>query len=363
MNSRLTLIFLLLLPVSLRAQSPFKGFENLFTPPKSYTVNYVKTPPVIDGDINDAVWQQAPWTDNFRDIEGDLKPEPKLQTNVKMLWGDTCLYIAAKIMDPHVWANIKQHDQIVFFDSDFEVFIDPNNTTHQYFELEFNALNTVFDLFLNKPYRNGGSAMFGWNPQGLKSAVKVLGTINNATDIDKGWTIEMAIPYRAISIGNNIQTPAESVTWRINFSRVEWDTNVVDGKYVKAKDSNGRNLPEHNWVWSPQGVINMHYPERWGYLQFTKSAEKVPQFTLPVTEQQKNYLWLIYYKEKKWFDEHRAYNADLKLLDIAEEVTMGTHPNILKLEATAHQFIAYITDITNRITLSIDQDGLVSQIK
>ncbi|MDB5002445.1 MAG: Carbohydrate family 9 binding domain-like [Mucilaginibacter sp.] len=361
MNSRLTLIILLLLPVSLRAQSPFKGFENLFTPPKIYTVNYVKTPPVIDGDINDAVWQQAPWTDNFRDIEGDLKPEPKLQTNVKMLWGDTCLYIAAKIMDPHVWANIKQHDQIVFFDNDFEVFIDPNNTTHQYFELEFNALNTVFDLFLNKPYRNGGSAMFGWNAPGLKSAVKVLGTLNNAADVDKGWTIEMAIPYRAISIGNNIQTPAEGVTWRINFSRVEWDTNVIDGKYVKAKDSNGRNLPEHNWVWSPQGIINMHYPERWGYLLFNKAytnADFVPSYA----EQQKQYLWLAYYKQKKWADEHHNYIATLKDLDIGKVIYIASRINDVRMEATAHQFMVSIKDGYENTGWSINQDGLISEI-
>jgi hypothetical protein len=363
MNSRLSLLILLLLPVSLKAQSPFKGFENLFTTPKSYSVNYVKTPPVIDGDINDVAWQQATWSDKFRDIEGNLKSEPKLQTNVKMLWGDTCLYIAAKIMDPHVWANIRQHDQIVFFDNDFEVFIDPNNTTHQYFELEFNALNTVFDLFLNKPYRNEGSAMFGWNAQGLRSAVKVQGTINNTADVDKGWTIELAIPYRAISIGNNIQTPADGTTWRINFSRVEWDTQVAGSKYVKLKDTRGRNLPEHNWVWSPQGVINMHYPERWGYLHFVKSANMKAQFTIPLTEEQRNYLWLIYYKEKKWFDEHHTYNADLTLFNMVDELTINEHPNLIKLEATTHQFMATITDNTVHSTLSINQDGLVSQMK
>jgi hypothetical protein len=363
MNSRLSLLILLLIPVGLKAQSPFKGFGNLFTTPKSYSVNYVKMLPVIDGDISDTVWQHAAWTDNFRDIEGDLKPEPALQTNVKMLWGDTCLYIAAKIMDPHLWANIKKHDEIVFFDNDFEVFIDPNNTTHQYFELEFNAVNTVFDLFLNKPYRNGGGAMFGWNAQGLRSAVQVQGTLNNAADGDKGWTIEIAIPYSAISIGNNIQTPADGTIWRINFSRVEWDTQIVDGKYVKLKDNRGRNLPEHNWVWSPQGVINMHYPERWGYLHFTKSIDKQTEFIIPLMEQQKSYLWLIYYKQKKWFDEHRAYNTDLKLFDVAGEITIGGHSNTIKLECTAHQFMAVIIDSVDHITLSINQDGLVSQIK
>src|SRR5260221_11226172 len=139
----ISLIFFV--PYNAIAQSPFKGFENLFTIPKSYVVNYVKTPPVIDGDISESVWQQATWTDDFVDIEGDLKPKPPLQTNVKMLWDDSCLYIATQIYDPNVWATLTRHDAIIFHDNDFEVFINPNNTTHQYFEIEYNALNTVFD--------------------------------------------------------------------------------------------------------------------------------------------------------------------------------------------------------------------------
>jgi hypothetical protein len=323
-------------------------------------VSYTKVPPVIDGDINDVVWQQAKWTADFQDIEGDLQPRPALQTNVKMLWGDSCLYIAAQIKDTNVWAYIKQHDEIVFLDNDFEVFINPNNTTHQYFEMEFNALNTVLDLFLNKPYRNGGNAMFGWNPEGLRSAVKVQGTLNNPLDTDKGWTIEMAIPYKAISLGNNVQVPAEGTLWRINFSRVEWDTKVVDDKYVKLKDNAGHNLPEHNWVWSPQGVVDMHYPERWGYLQFTK--ENNAAFSLPYAEQQKHYLWLIYYGEKLAYSKHHAYTRSLKEFDLADETTISNRLNTLKIEATSHQFMAMITDDSNKITWTINQDGLIKQL-
>jgi hypothetical protein len=53
---------------------------------------------------------------------------------------------------------------------------------------------------------------------------------------------------------------------------VEWDTHAEGRRAVKLRDASGKDLPERNWVWSPQGVINMHYPERWGYLQFTRRA-------------------------------------------------------------------------------------------
>jgi len=358
---RIAAIGLFLNSFTVCAQSPFKGFENLFAIPKNYIVNYVKVPPLIDGEINDPIWQQAQWTDDFKDIEGDLKPNPALQTNVKMLWDDSCLYIAARIIDPNVWANIKQHDEVVFHDNDFEVFINPNNTTHQYFELEFNALNTVFDLFLNKPYRNGGNAMFGWNPEGLQSAVKIQGSLNDPSDKDKGWTIEIAIPFKAISLGNDIQVPKDGTLWRVNFSRVEWDTKADKGKYVKLKDHKGNNLPEHNWVWSPQGIVNMHYPERWGYLQFNKTSTNTV-FNLPYSEQQKRYLWLIYYQEKKWYTQHQVYQQSLTLFGLPDEIKIDDHLNTLQIEATSHQFMAFITDKNDHITWVINQDGLVSQL-
>jgi hypothetical protein len=350
-----------LLPCIAQAQDPFKKFENLFTIPKNYTVNYVKVAPVIDGDINDTVWQQAQWTDDFVDIEGDLKPHPPLQTNVKMLWDDSCLYIAAQIHDPNVWAYLTHHDDIVFRDNDFEVFIDPLNTTHQYYEIEYNAVNTIFDLFLNKPYRNSGNPLSSWDVKDMRSAVKIQGTLNDPSDKDKGWTVEAAIPFKAIGQGN-YRLPKEGTTWRINFSRVEWDTKAVDGKYVKLKDSTGHTLPEHNWVWSPQGVINMHYPERWGYLQFSKSNTNNTAFSLPYAEQQKRYLWLIYYQEELWHDEHHAYTQSLKDCGLDSKVTVNGQANNLQIEATTHQFMALITDEKDNITWTINQEGLIGRL-
>jgi hypothetical protein len=359
----IALIAVLFLPFAVCAQSPFKNFENLFTTPKSYVVNYTKSPPVIDGDINDSAWQQARWTDDFRDIEGDLKPNPTLKTNVKMLWDDSCLYIAAQIFDPHVWATLKQHDEVIFRDNDFEVFIDPNNTTHQYFEIEYNAFNTVFDLFLNKPYRNGGTPLTNWDVEGLRSAVKVQGTLNDPSDTDKGWTVEMAIPFKSINLGIPTPVPVGGSLWRINFSRVEWDTKVLEGKYIKLKDSAGRNLPEHNWVWSPQGVVNMHFPERWGYLQFNKDITNNKTFILPYSEQQKRYLWLVYYQQKLWQKSNGSYQPSLKKFGLKNVVKVDGRINTLRMEATKHQFMVLISDKSDNTAWTINQDGLIGQLK
>jgi hypothetical protein len=354
--------FVLCMPCKVKAQSPFAGLQNLFTTPRSYIVHYTKTSPVIDGDINDAVWGQAQWTDDFQDIEGDSQPRPFLKTRLKMLWDDSCIYFAAQIEEPQVWAYLKKRDEIVYHDNDFEIFVNPNNTTHQYFEMEFNAINDILDLYMNKPYRDSGNAMLNWDANGLRSAIKIQGTLNNPADTDKGWTIEIAIPFRAISIGNNLRVPNNATLWRINFSRVEWDTKAVNGKYVKLTNGSGYAKPEHNWVWSAQGVKDMHFPERWGYLQFTKDNDPQVAFIMPYLEKQKQYLWLVYYREKLWYKQHNVYTLSLKEFGLSRRVVIDKRKNILKLEATPHQFMALITDDDDKITWTINQDGLIDQL-
>ncbi len=342
------------------AQSPFSGLEHLFTMPESYVACYTPQSPLVDGDISDDVWNNAAWSNYFQDIEGDLKPAPLYKTRVKMLWNDTHLFIAAEMEEPHVWANLKKHDEVVFYDNDFEVFIDPDNDTHRYFEIEINALNTIFDLFMPKPYRNGSGALISWDAPGLKTAVSIQGSLNNPRDTDKGWMVEMAIPFSAITIGNNPDVPVDGRIMRIGFSRVEWQTEIVDGRYVKKKSPSGKDLPEYNWVWSPQGVINMHYPERWGYLQFSTKTHfnEAPAFVFPYSEKQRQYLWLVYYRQKEFLREHKRYAPALSELGITQTTfDIDGQENTLQLDATGKQFL--VTIQSNNARISINDEGLV----
>ena len=82
------------------------------------------------------------------------------------------------------------------------------------------------------------------------------------------WSVEFAIPWKALAeFAHRPAPPLDGDQWRVNFSRVEWRHEVVDGKYRKVP-----NTPEDNWVWSPQGAIDMHRPEHWGYVQFSTAA-------------------------------------------------------------------------------------------
>ncbi|MEQ9221719.1 MAG: carbohydrate-binding family 9-like protein [Cyclobacteriaceae bacterium] len=354
----------------------FTGLDHLFTPPKNYVVYKTSKPIVVDGDINDEDWQKARWSDEFEDIEGDLKPSPYLRTRMKMLWDDEYFYFAAELIEPHVWATLTEHDEVIFIDNDFEIFIDadndrsrnykfPDHDTHRYYEFEMNAFNTTWDLFLDKPYRNGGLPMTNWEIKGLKTGVNVIGTINNPGDTDEAWTVEVAIPFSAICFGRKRENPpSDGDQYRVNFSRVQYDIDIIDGKYIKQKDSLGKDLPCYNWVWSPQGVINMHYPERWGYAQFSEApvgTKEVP-FVSYYSELQKKYLWLIYYRQQEIRRKGSRYSSSLKDLGFSgERIVIDGKTNNLTLEAISNQFEATIQSEDDQTIWSINQEGLVQQ--
>lgn len=85
----------------------------------------------------------------------------------------------------------------------------------------------LIDLLLTKPYKDGGSPVNNWDAKGIKVAAHVNGTINDPSDIDKGWTVEIAYPWSALKeCAHRDAPPKEGDQWRINFSRVEWDVTI-----------------------------------------------------------------------------------------------------------------------------------------
>ncbi len=149
-----------------------------FQPPV-YRCQRATKPFTLDGNIFKDFWQDAPFTEDFIDIEGASHPLPYFQTQAKMLWDDKNFYFAAVLYGDEIWGHLTERDCVIFYDNDFEIFIDPDSDTHGYFEYEMNVLNTVWDLFLPKPYRDGGNPLNGWDIHGLRSAVHVEGEVNN----------------------------------------------------------------------------------------------------------------------------------------------------------------------------------------
>lgn len=323
--------------------------------PEAYVAYKTSEALTIDGKADEASWEKSKWTKNFIDIEGDKIP--KYQTNVKMLWDENNVYFFAELKEPHIWGNLKKRDTIIFYNNDFEIFIDPDGDTYNYYELEFNVLNTLWDLFLTRPYREGNAVLNDWDANGIKSAVYIDGTLNNPNDVDKKWSIEIAIPLQVFKTSYFQKIDLKDHFWRINFSRVNWDFQLENGRYQRKKNADGKFAHEYNWVWSPQGVISMHQPETWGYVYFSsEEAGNNVTFTIPKDEKIKWKLYELYRAQKTYFGKNKRWASSISDL-ISDEINIEN--KTIKPTIESHSLgwnISVKSPFTSR-TLIVREDG------
>jgi len=218
--------------------------------------------PSLDGTLTDPAWGVAPWTTDFVPITGE-GPAPRYRTRAKLMYDDQYLYVAGQLEEPHVWSTMTEKNTKLFLENNFELFLDPDGDGQNYYEFEINALGTIWELTLPKPYVEGGVPIDPTNLSGLRSAVHVDGTVNDPSDTDTGWSVELAVPWAELAPYNagRATPPNPGDEWRMNLMRCEWPYEVADGKYVKGEQI-------EFWVWSPQYLEDMHRPDRWGVLRF-----------------------------------------------------------------------------------------------
>jgi hypothetical protein len=295
--------------ITIQAQAPVVPHPH----PRGYVAYRTTSALTVDGRLEDPAWTRAAWSGDFVDIEGDARPRPTWPTHVKMLWDDRFFYVGAELREPHIWATLKDHDAVIFHDNDFEVFIEPDGNNRPYYEFEINALGTYWDLFLPKPYRDGGHAVDSWEIPGLKSAVTVSGTLNDSRDIDRSWTVELAFPWTVLKEHASAPAPPrDGDQWRVNFSRVEWRVERAQSGYKKVEG-----VKENNWVWSPQGAVDMHRPEMWGYVQFSTSSSGAVPFVADPSWPARAWLYDAYYAQRTFKEQHGRYARALAELGLA----------------------------------------------
>jgi hypothetical protein len=306
--------------------SPFEPHWDLF--PSFYVAQ--RAPPSflqqIDGDLTKLAWEKVPWSAAFGDIQGgdatDTDTEASTTTSnitpaltqFKALWDDDHLYIGA-LLHPSSAFNTQAHfdernSPIFQTDSDFEVFVDWYGTNHNYKELEVNALNTVWNLMLDKPYLNGGVEHSGRVSADIKdplyyevhsqnTAVRVLeGALNdNVTGAGALWSVEIALAFSDLNVTTTpaIEDTKEEGGTRTSTSSSSRPTSKPkldrklnspprfnspsSGSHVRINFSRVELQGDVNWTWQPQrmysasqqkyqGQVNMHLPESWGYLVF-----------------------------------------------------------------------------------------------
>lgn len=324
------LLFAIINIVTLNAQNLFSKHERVLTLPAGYVCYRTDGKIKIDGKLKETAWQKAEPTSSFVDISGEGFAKPVYDTYAKMLWDDDYLYVGAVLEEDNVIAKLTQRDTIIYYDNDFEVFIDPDGDGHHYFEIENNAREVVFDLMLDRPYRSGGNFMIQWDCPGLQLAVHVDGSLNKSKGKDKQWSVEMAIPRQALTMNFNNLLKAGNY-WRINFSRVQW---LKPGQR------------EENWVWQATGKIDMHMPDRWGFLYFSDKVvgNGSDEFSYPYDMNVYKLIWAMFYEQQEYFSKEKNYIRSVDNFFLTENETKGLPANAkIDIEATSRTYLMSIT--------------------
>ncbi len=219
-----------------------------------YDCHRTKAPITVDGVITDREWGKAKPMGDFTDV---FQPgrDVKYPTTAKMLWDDKYLYVSFDCVEGDIWGNSKKRDDLVFIDNAVEVFIDPEGQRRHYFEIDLGATNVVVDLMIPAPDYIGRTTFINmrYDVKGLKTGVKVYGTLNKRDDKDQKWTAEMAIPWSDFK-GRKVNVPPkDGDSWRIQLFRVAGPKPYPDSDQLLS------------WSKSP-GVF--HEPRNFGVVTF-----------------------------------------------------------------------------------------------
>ena len=214
---------------------------------KKYEIGYAESSILIDGRLNEVAWKSASAVGEFQFpwwTEGK-----KEGTAAKMLWDDTYLYVSFVCQDDYIWAEHEERDSPVYRDDCVEVFISPNpDSINQYYNVEMNVKGVSLDFY----HPNVGSKE-PWDPE-IRIATSVEGTLNDDSDVDRFWILEVAIPFEAYSQVAKNAPPEAGDKWRLNLNRLGGQTN-----------------PQHS-QWSPSKTetVSFHAPEFFGEVVFVK---------------------------------------------------------------------------------------------
>src|SRR5260370_2089980 len=231
---------------------------------------------LVHGKLDEPSWPAAPRSTPFVDIvTGEAA---WFDTRVALLWDDDYLYFGFRAEETDVWATLTERDSKIYEENDLEIFIAGQDA---YYEFEINALNTIYEVFwiwkdIFKPNPEfdpatqrtmvldgvGGHVhprgerwgFLDWDFPGLRHAVHVDGTLKHGTrgtqgirgtrDVDRDWTVEVALPWRGLELladGRSLP-PKDGDVWR------------VDGSRFEQIGRNGEGLdPCVGWSWSQPG--------------------------------------------------------------------------------------------------------------
>ncbi|NKB69786.1 MAG: polyhydroxyalkanoate depolymerase [Candidatus Latescibacteria bacterium] len=256
---------------------------------EEYTAFRIDEPIAVDGHLDEPAWQRAKRSPRFADMISGARAVH--DTRAAVLWDKTHLYVGFWVEEPNLQADLTERDAPIYRNNDVELFIAGRDS---YYEFEINALGTIYEVFFiwdgdydkvdytveptlrkehpqAEPFNGVGfkkhprgmrTGYWGYDFPGLQSAVQLDGTLNDSSDRDRGWTVELALPWSGmdwlVAADGRQLPPGEGDIWRMDFSRFNQYREAPP-----AEDSAG-------WMWSPHGERDSHIPECFPIIRFTE---------------------------------------------------------------------------------------------
>jgi len=221
----------------------------LFYGAPRYEVHRATAPITIDGKIDPPEWSAASPAFEFL-FPWDSQTGEKQKTHARLLWDDNYLYVAYEAEDNDVTAQVQGRDDFVYRDDTAEIFLNVKpSQTRLYYCVEVNVRGVVMDYVCI----DGQYYMRRFDLEGLQVGVHIDGTLNMRGDRDRGWSMELAIPWK--NFADMAPPPHIGTVFTANLNR--WDGTEPHRRLSVWADS------KLNWP-------HPHAPANFGELVFVK---------------------------------------------------------------------------------------------
>ena len=183
----------------------------------------VSAAPVVDGLLDEAMWQEAAPIADFVQIEPVEGQPPSERTEVRILYDDQAVYVGVVCFDSEpsriITTDSRRDSGLGDMDS-FQMILDTYHDQQNGFVFGTNAVGVQYDAQVRNEGQSGGGGggapTLGRTSGGSGGGVNV--NWDGAWDVKArvtatGWTAEFAIPLRTLRYG-----PPPQV-WGLNFTR------------------------------------------------------------------------------------------------------------------------------------------------
>ena len=212
-----------------------------------------RAPITVDGRADEADWKAAapihfifPWN--------DTEAEGAQSTVARMLWDDDNLYIVYECVDPYLHAEVTEHDGAVYEEDAVEIFATPNpGNLNAYYGYEMNINATLLDyIAVGAGEQATEDIHFDWQSEGVQIATTYDGTLNQHGDRDRGWILEIAIPFDNFRHLGGAIPPRDGDMWRLNLNR----TKGYEGQFSQWSDTRAEEASFHHSAFFGKAVFS-----------------------------------------------------------------------------------------------------------